>query len=174
MILAFLLAATQPAPVSLDQIAVYDRLDWSREVTECDRLASHPDDPERVTDGVAQGDVDLEAARLACEAAVAEDPDNPRLNYQLARVNGYAGRHDEGQPYRDAALRAGYPQSLFVVGYIRLTGWDGRGDDAVLWRRADPPLGPGRALRRTGGLSPLCADGPLRRMPVRPAGDRPR
>ena len=130
MLIAFLLAAAQPAPVSLDQIAVYDRLDWSREVTECDRLASHPDDPERVIDGIPQGDVDLEAARAACEAAVAEDPDNPRLNYQLARVNGYAGRHDEGQPFRDTALRAGYPQSLFVVGYIRLTGWDGRPDDA--------------------------------------------
>lgn len=130
MLIAFLLAATQPAPVSLDQIAVYDRAAWSRDVTECDRLASHPDDPERVIDGIPQGDVDLEAARLACEAAVAEDPNNPRLNYQLARVNGYAGRHDEGQPFRDTALRAGYPQSLFVVGYIRLTGWDGRPDDA--------------------------------------------
>ncbi|MGY6627591.1 MAG: hypothetical protein ACXIVL_03680 [Oceanicaulis sp.] len=130
MLIAVLLAAAQPAPVSLDEIAVYDRLDWSRDITECDRLASHPDDPERVTDGVAQGDVDLEAARAACEAAVAGDPGNPRLNYQLARVNGYAGRHEEGQPFRDTALRAGYPQSLFVVGYIRLTGWDGRPDDA--------------------------------------------
>lgn len=130
MILAALLAATQAAPVSLDQIAVYDRLDWNRDITECDRLASHPDDPERVADGVAQGDVDLEAARAACDAAVADDPDNPRLNYQLARVNGYAGRHEAGQPFRDAALGAGYPQSLFVVGYIRLTGWDGRGEDA--------------------------------------------
>lgn len=129
MILAAILAAAQPAPVSLDQIAVYDRAAWSRDVTECDRLASHPDDPERVTDGVAQGDVDLDAARAACEAAVAADPDNPRLNYQLARVNGYAGRHEESQAYRDTALRAGYPQSLFVVGYIRLTGWDGRGED---------------------------------------------
>jgi len=129
MILAAILAAAQPAHVSLDQIAVYDRAAWSRDVTECDRLAAHPDDPERVIDGVPQGDVDLEAARLTCEAAVAEDPDNPRLNYQLARVNGYAGRHEESQAYRYAALRAGYPQSLFVVGYIRLTGWDGRGQD---------------------------------------------
>lgn len=128
-ILVTILAATQSAPVSLDQIAVYDRLDWNRDITECDRLAAHPDDPERVADGVAQGDVDLEAARAACEAVLAEDPDNPRLNYQLARVNGYAGRHEASQPFRDAALSAGYPQSLFVVGYIRLTGWDGRGQD---------------------------------------------
>lgn len=129
MILAVLLVLAQLAPVSLDDITVYDRLEWRRDITECDRLASHPDDPERVTDGVAQGDVDLEAARAACEAAVEADPDNPRLNYQLARVNGYAGRHEESQAFRDAALRAGYPQSLFVVGYIRLTGWDGRGQD---------------------------------------------
>lgn len=46
----------------------------------------------------------------------------------------------EGRPYREAALRAGYPQSLFVVGYIRLTGWDGA--------EADPCYG-GELIRRS-------------------------
>lgn len=132
MSFAFVLAlmlALQAGPVPLDEIATYDRAAWDRTVTACDRLAGHHDDPEAVTEGVSREAMDLEAAIAACLDAVAADPDNPRLNYQLARAYGYSGLHDEGQAYRDAALRAGYPQSLFVVGYIRLTGWDGRDRD---------------------------------------------
>jgi hypothetical protein len=108
----------------------YDRTDWDRTPTECDRLAGHPNDPERVGDGVAEGKIDIPAALAACAAAVKKDSANPRLNYQLARLYGYSGRHEEGDVYRDRALRAGYPQSLFVVGYIRVEDWDGRGKDA--------------------------------------------
>jgi hypothetical protein len=140
MIFTLAAIALQSAPVSLVEIDVYDREAWSREVTLCDRLAGHPDDPEAVTEGVSRAEMDLEAAIAACIAAVEADPVNPRLNYQLARAYGYSGLHAEGQPFRDAALRAGYPQSLFVVGYIRLTGWDGRA--------ADPCYG-GELIRRS-------------------------
>ena len=128
LILTFVLLQT--APVAVEEIVVYDRAVHARDITECDRLAGHPDDPEAVTQGVSRAQMDLPAAIAACEAALDDDPENPRLNYQLARAYGYSGLHAEGQPYRDAALRAGYPQSLFVVGYIRLTGWDGREADA--------------------------------------------
>lgn len=116
-------------PVNLDDIAIYQRDGFSRDVTRCDELASHPDDPERVTVGISQSAVDIDAALSACHEAVEADPSNPRLNYQLARLYGYAGRHGEGDTYRDEALQAGYPQSLFVIGYIRITGWDGRPSD---------------------------------------------
>jgi len=62
--------------------------------------------------------------------AVKKDVDNPRLNYQLARAYGYSGLHAEGDLYREKALNAGYPQSLFVYGYIRIEGWDERAPDA--------------------------------------------
>lgn len=91
-------------------------------VTLCDTLASHPNDPDRVTGGVPERQVDTDAAIAACQAAVAADPGNGRLNYQLARSLGYAGRGKEAAPYRDAAVRADYPQALFVVGYIHLFG----------------------------------------------------
>lgn len=107
----------------------YDRADWDRTPTECDRLAGHPNDPERVGEGVEEGAIDIPAALAACLAAVKLDEENPRLNYQLARLYGYSSRHEEGDVYRDRALKAGYPQSLFVVGYIRLENWDGRGRD---------------------------------------------
>ena len=126
--------------VSLDAIETYSRDDFDRTPTQCDALIAHPSDPERVGEGVSQAEADLPAAILACTEAVAADPGNPRLNYQLARAYGYSGLHEEGQSYRDAALRAGYPQSLFVVGYIRVENWDGRG--------ADPCYG-GELIRRS-------------------------
>jgi hypothetical protein len=122
--------ALQAALVPLSEIGTYERADHDRTITECDRLASHPDDPEAVIEGVGQAGMDKPAAIEACLDAVADDPDNPRLNYQLARAYGYSGLHAEGQAYRDTALRAGYPQSLFVIGYIRVTGWDGAGVNA--------------------------------------------
>jgi hypothetical protein len=132
--------ALQGVSVPLDEIGTYSRDAHDRTVTECDRLAGHPDDPEAVAGGVSRSEMDLEAAVEACRAAVEADPDNPRLNYQLARAYGYSGAHEAGQAYRDAALAAGYPQSLFVVGYIRLMNWDGRG--------ADPCYG-GELIRRS-------------------------
>ncbi len=91
-------------------------------VTECDRLAAHPEDPDRVAPGVPQAQVDTARAIAACQAAVAADPKNPRLNYQLARALGYAGRGREAGPYREAAVAGNYPQALFVVGFIHLFG----------------------------------------------------
>ncbi|MEQ8433507.1 MAG: hypothetical protein RIA71_04645 [Oceanicaulis sp.] len=128
------------SPVSLESIETYAREAFDRTPTQCDALIAHPSDPERVGEGVSRADADLPAAILACTDAVEADPGNPRLNYQLARAYGYSGLHEEGQPYRDAALRAGYPQSLFVVGYIRVENWDGRG--------ADPCYG-GELIRRS-------------------------
>ncbi|MEM9704895.1 MAG: hypothetical protein AAF850_02325 [Pseudomonadota bacterium] len=122
------LASSAPADPFAD-IMTYSRDDWSRTVTDCDRLAAHPNDPERVSGGLLNPEMDLPRALEACERAVASDPGNPRLNYQLARVYGYSGRHREGDLYRDRALKAGYPQSLFVYGYIRVENWDGRGKD---------------------------------------------
>ncbi len=100
------------------------------QVTECDRLAAHPSDPDRVTAGVPESKVDTAAAIPACQAAVAADPGNGRLNYQLARALGYAGRGKEAAPYREAAVKADYPQALFVVGYIHLLGLNDAPKDA--------------------------------------------
>ena len=100
----------------------YDVSGYSQVPTDCDRLASHPLDPFKVADGVSQASVDLAAAIAACEAAVKADPDNPRLNYQLARVYGYSGQGENAYPYRAAAVAADYPQSLFVVGFLHMYG----------------------------------------------------
>ena len=114
-----LLAPLQDAPL------VWDTAKWSRTVTQCDELAAHPSDPDKLTPGVSQAQLlaaGADRAISACQTAVATDPQNPRLNYQLARSLGYAGRGNEAQAYRDMAVAGDYPQALFVVGFVYLTG----------------------------------------------------
>lgn len=105
------------------EFADYDYSRWSQEITECDRLASHGLDPGHVAPAVTRDGMDKEAAIEACKKAVAAEPDNPRLNYQLGRAYGYSNRGEEAMPFRLKALEQDYPQSLFVIGYLHLNGW---------------------------------------------------
>ena len=100
----------------------WDVSKYSQEVTPCDIEASHGDDPYSVAPGVPQQDMDYAAAIAACQAAVAADPGNPRLRYQLARVYGYSGQGEKAYPHREAAIAADYPQALFVNGYLHFLG----------------------------------------------------
>ncbi len=116
-----MLCLALPVAVNADRLN-FDSSLWSDRVTRCDRLAAHPLDPHRVASGVSQRDIDLDAAIRACERAVAEDPEHPRLNYQLARVYGYSGRGREAVPHRAVAVAGDYPQAVFVVGFLHLHG----------------------------------------------------
>ncbi len=115
--LAAKLAAAPAAPVVL-----FDPSKYSQTPTECDRLASHGDDPYHVAPGLEKPQMDLPRAVEACKAAVQADPRNPRLNYLLGRTLGYSDRGAEGLANRQVAVDADYPQALFVVGYITLLG----------------------------------------------------
>lgn len=113
---------------------------WSQEITECDRQASHGLDPYHVAPGVSRSGMDFAQAQAACEAAVANDPENPRLNYLLGRVYGYSGQWEKAMPYRLKAVEHEYPQSLFVIGYLYFSGntIDERAPckTVTMWRRA--------------------------------------
>jgi hypothetical protein len=100
----------------------WDPTPYSQIVTECDRLAGHPDDPFRVGPGVATRDVKNEAAIAACQVELVKDPKNPRVSYQLARVLTYAGKVGEAVPHIERAAATNYPQALFVTGYLYLSG----------------------------------------------------
>ncbi len=104
------------------KIARFDPANFSQKPTECDRLASHPDDPYKVSPGISSSNVDRAAAIVACKIDVEADPENPRLRYQLARAYGYSGMGEKAMEHRMKAVAAGYPQSLFVIGYLYLNG----------------------------------------------------
>ena len=87
-------------------------------VTECDRLASHGSDPERVAPGVSQSAMRKAAAIAACLAYTETQPENRRLRYQLGRAYFYSGRPDDAMPHLEFAAEAGHRQAQFVLGYI--------------------------------------------------------
>lgn len=92
--------------------------------TECDRLAAHPSDPDKVTEGVSQSQVLAwaEAATWACERAVAAGPANARVRYQLGRVLFYRGRAADALPHLQASAAAGHRQAQFVLGLFYTDG----------------------------------------------------
>lgn len=94
----------------------------SAEVTLCDRLATHPDDPDRNTAGLEREEIDFAAAERACRAAVADDALRARSQYHLARVLYYSGKVDESMQHLRIAADAGYRQAIFVLGYILADG----------------------------------------------------
>jgi len=110
------------------------------EITRCDVLVSHPLDPDRITDGVPTRDVPREQGIAACMDAVAADPGNPRLNYQLGRVYYYDDQVEKALPYLEQAADAGYRQAEFVLGYVLDGGLRGVEKDVCrtedLWSRA--------------------------------------
>ena len=85
-------------------------------VTDCDRLASHPEDPDIVAPGVPGSKVDVPRALAACSAAVERDPSNLRQRYQLARVLAYSGDSRRATEEMKRAADGGYRQAQFVYG----------------------------------------------------------
>ncbi len=100
----------------------FDPTTYSENVTKCDQLAGHPDDPNKVVAGLERPEMDLPAGIKACQDELKRDPNNPRIQYLLARVLTYSGRVEEAIPYIEKSAAANYPQSLFVTGYLYLSG----------------------------------------------------
>jgi len=109
-------------------------------ITDCDRLAANPPDPDRIVEGVPQEDVDLPRATEACKAAVAAYPGVARLSYQLGRCLFYAGKHEEGLIQFELAAGEGYRQAHFIIGLILSRRYEGLTYDAARierhWRAA--------------------------------------
>lgn len=134
IMLKYLLPIAVLIPVGTPMAAVpgsktFDTSPYSQLVTGCDRLAAHPEDPFKNTDGLETGAVDFAAAIAACRIALAADPENPRIQYQLARALTYAGQVKEALPLIEKAAALHYPQALFVTGYLYLEGFAGAPKD---------------------------------------------
>ncbi len=92
--------------------------------TECDRLAGHPSDPDRVLEGVSSLTVRgwNDAAVWACRQAVADDDGNARLRYNLGRALFYRGDQAEALGHLATSAAAGHRQAQFVLGLMYTNG----------------------------------------------------
>jgi tetratricopeptide (TPR) repeat protein len=91
-------------------------------VTDCDRLAAHPSDTQKIAPGIHQADVDIPRARKACEAALKQYPNNGRLLYQYGRTFFYNNEKERGIEIFRQADATGYAQGQFVLGLILVQG----------------------------------------------------
>jgi tetratricopeptide (TPR) repeat protein len=101
------------------------------EPTECDRLAGSPTDPNRVGAGIGLYGIEPAEAITACERALASDPHNPRLLFNLGRAHAARSLLDNqpeqkeqaGQSFK-AAADQGYPAAQVALAAFY---WQGRG-----------------------------------------------
>jgi uncharacterized protein YhfF len=109
-------------------------------LSDCDRLAAHPEDPQRVAPGVERGQIDLPVAIAACERAAAAQGATPRFRYQLARLLFYANQNERAVAEMRRAADTGYPQAQFVFGTFITRGRPGAPTDVCLaesyWKRS--------------------------------------
>lgn len=87
-------------------------------MTACDVLAAHPADPDKRASGVSKSAMDKPRAVATCRAAVALEPDNGRLNYQLARALFYSEHFEEAMPIFEHSAAQGYRQAHLIIGLI--------------------------------------------------------
>lgn len=85
-------------------------------VSDCDRLASHPEDPDRVAPAVETKDLKFAPAIAACESAIKADPENARARYLLGRLLFYDKQNERAVAEVRAAADMGYRQAQFVFG----------------------------------------------------------
>ncbi|PHX98358.1 MAG: hypothetical protein CK529_13490 [Rhodospirillaceae bacterium] len=103
----------------------------AQQPTQCDLLAGHVEDPDKVGPGALRV-ADNKAAIAACEKDLATDLANRRLRYQLSRVQFYDGQTEIAMQNLGAAAKAGSQQAQFVFGYITDAGLQGVKKDSCL------------------------------------------
>lgn len=87
-------------------------------ITACDYWASDPLDPKRLAPGVAWGLVNTRNAIRDCSVALANDPENPRLAFLLARSLDIAERFDGAHQFYLEAAQGGYGAASRNLGFM--------------------------------------------------------
>lgn len=85
-------------------------------VKECDVLAAHPSDMERVAEGVADERIVPRLAIRACEQAIADDPKDARFVFQLGRAKLAGGQKRESAILFEKAANAGHAAAWAYLG----------------------------------------------------------
>jgi TPR repeat protein len=93
-------------------------------VTDCDRLAANPADPQRPRGivGVRPYQINIVPALSACNAAQRQFPDVARFNYQAGRIATIQKDYPLARELYEKAARKGYPASYMNLGIMYAQG----------------------------------------------------
>lgn len=106
-------------------------------VTDCDTYAASDSDPQRKATGVPYEKIDPALAIPACESAVRQYPNNPRLSYQLGRAYLKANNIGAALEQNLRAAEQNYAPAQNNLGVMYANGQGIAKDDAqaVTWYR---------------------------------------
>jgi TPR repeat protein len=91
-------------------------------IIECDRLAANRDDPHRTAFGLRFWDIDARSAMAACEAALLEEPNVARLQYQYALALWRAEKYADVLIWLRKAAGQSYPAAQADLGFALARG----------------------------------------------------
>ena len=133
-----------------------DTIAASSVVTDCDREAADPWDNDRVAEGVPFQQIDGDRAVKACQRALANRPDDLRLNFQygrsiMAREWKWLRHADiDPAPFIQKAVAGGHSPAQYYLGYLHRHGYGvAKGFDAaapLYWAAAEGGYAPAQRL----------------------------
>jgi TPR repeat protein len=125
-------------------------------VTDCDRLAANPVDPQRPRGiaGVRLEKIDVVPALAACEAAMRQFPDVARFTYQAGRIAAAQKDYQLARQLYDKAATAGEPGSMNNLGILFFNGLGVAKDfvEAHEWYQKAAAKGVAVAMANIGSL----------------------
>jgi len=103
----------------------------------CDRLAEHPSDKNKLTEGVRWFDLIPDEARRACRKAIREHPDDPKIQFQLGRALAKGGKYEEAFEWYRLAVEQENTNVQTNLGYMYQKGLGVPQNDktAIKWYR---------------------------------------
>ena len=106
-------------------------------IHECDRLAAHPNDINKVTPGISWIQLEPKLALMACKSAVQEYPEVIRFTYQYARTLHKAGDFEQAVIHYRSVAEKGYAraQAALVEMYLNGKGVAQDYAEAARWLR---------------------------------------
>ena len=85
-------------------------------VSQCDQLAAHPNDPEKLVKGVGWDSLDVQSALKACSQEIKRQPGNARIQFQYARVLDKQKSYQRAFVYYEKAAQQGYAAAQNSLG----------------------------------------------------------
>ena len=112
IVVAITLASSGSASGQTNRVASEQALG----VTQCDVLASFPDDPDAVAPPVEDDAFNATAAARECTGSIAKDHENPRLIALHGRVRVHSGDLRAGLANYESAASLGYRHAMYKLG----------------------------------------------------------
>ncbi|HEB0655546.1 TPA: hypothetical protein RY214_002252 [Pseudomonas aeruginosa] len=131
----------------------------------CDRLAADPYDPQRLATGIdlekaGKESFDFDEALDSCIAAIENDPNDPRQQFQLGRLLWFMGDQESARDFVKRSASSGYAAATYLHAEMLLATSDDQNAfiDALDMFKASGQAGYAKGLTMVQELNPTGID----------------